>query len=138
MLQRKRVLKKEQSKEKLKLIIILSFIFVVVIFLGEIIYFNFSFGRTSYLNPIAKNAVSNTAILEEKLRKANVNFITVSASSDSSLVVSLSGSGEVIFSSKKDIGSQISSLQLILTRLTIEGKSLKILDFRFDNPVISF
>ena len=138
MLQRKRVLKKEQSKEKLKLIIILSFIFVVVIFLGEIIYFNFSFGRTFYLNPIAKNAVSNTAILEEKLRKANVNFITVSASSDSSLVVSLSGSGEVIFSSKKDIGSQISSLQLILTRLTIEGKSLKILDFRFDNPVISF
>jgi hypothetical protein len=46
--------------------------------------------------------------------------------------------GEVILSSKKDIGSQLSSLQLMLARLTIEGKKLKVLDFRFDNPVVSF
>ena len=60
------------------------------------------------------------------------------ASSDASLIVELENEGVVILSSKKDIRSQISSLQLILSRLTIEGKKLKILDFRYDNPVVSF
>jgi len=52
--------------------------------------------------------------------------------------VILKDDSEVIFSSKKDIGTQVSSLQLTLSRLTIDGKKLKIIDFRFSNPVISF
>ena len=58
--------------------------------------------------------------------------------SDGSFAVTLQDGGEVILSSKKDIGSQLTSLQLVLSRLTIEGKKLKRLDFRFDNPVVEF
>jgi len=52
--------------------------------------------------------------------------------------VELRDGGELILSSKKDLENQLSSLQLILSRLTIEGKKLKKLDFRYDNPVVSF
>ncbi|HYM65209.1 MAG TPA: hypothetical protein VES68_01855 [Candidatus Sulfotelmatobacter sp.] len=139
MFQRKRLLKKDKIKEKSKKI----FIFLIVLFIGmlisEYIYFNFSFGKTSYINPIAKNKTSSISLTEETLYKAKISFTDVSLTSDGSLKINLKDGGEVILSSKKDIQSQISSLQLILSRLTIEeGKKLKSLDFRYDSPVVSF
>jgi cell division septal protein FtsQ len=43
---------------------------------------------------------------------------------------------EVVFSSEKEASIQVGSLQLILSRTKIEGKSLKRVDLRFDKPVI--
>ncbi|MCL5970733.1 MAG: hypothetical protein M1450_04515 [Patescibacteria group bacterium] len=138
MFQRKRQLKKEKSKSRIKLAFISLLFLLLALLLTEYLYLNFSFGRNTYISPIAKEKKSKIITLEAELEKSNIPFKTVSASSDASLVVHLIDESVVILSSKKDIKSQISSLQLILSRLTIEGKKLKILDFRFDNPVVSF
>ncbi len=138
MFQRKRQLKKEKSKSRIKLAFIALLFLALALLLMEYLYLNFSFGRNTYISPIAKEQKSKTITLEKELEKSNISFKTVVASSNSSLVVHLIDESVVILSSKKDIKSQISSLQLILSRLTIEGKKLKILDFRFDNPVVSF
>lgn len=138
MFQRKRQLKKEKSKSRIKLAFILLLFLSFAFLLIEYLYLNFSFGRNTYLSPIAKEKKSKIITLETELEKANVAFKTVIASSDANLIVHLIDGSVVILSSKKDIKNQISSLQLILSRLTIEGKKLKILDFRFDNPVVSF
>jgi hypothetical protein len=90
------------------------------------------------ISPLAKGKTSKLIILENQLAKKKINFVSTIASSDGSFIVKFNDGGEVILSSKKDIGSQLSSLQLILSSLTIEGKKLKVLDFRFDNPVVSF
>lgn len=139
MFQRKRLLKKEKAKEKSKNIFLFLIIFFVIFLIGEYLYFNFSFGKATYLNPIAKNKISIVLTVEKKLDDAKILFTDVSQNQDGSLSVKLKDGGEVILSSKKDIQSQISSLQLILSRLTIEeGKKLKNLDFRYDSPVVSF
>lgn len=137
MLQKRR-LKKEKSKYRIK-ILFLSLIFLfLAILLIEYLYLNFSFGRTTFISPIAKVNQSKVAIVEKALDNKKIPFLSANFNSDNSFTVELKDGGEVILSSDKDLGSQLSSLQLILSRLTIEGKKLKKLDFRFVNPVVSF
>lgn len=138
MFQRKRRLKKERSKKRFKLLVFSLFIFLILVILAEYLYLVFPIGSPQFISPVAKNNSSKTAYIENYLQKEKIPFVSVTASSDASFIVTLLGGGEVILSSKKDFGSQISSLQLILSSLTIEGKKLKALDFRFDNPVVSF
>ena len=138
MFQRKRQLKKAREKNKIKFTLTALLILLIAFLLIEYVYLHFSFGKINYISPIVQGKASQDPLLESQLQKANVPFLAISLNSDGSSVVLLKDGGEVILSSKKDIKSQISSLQLILSRLTIEGKRLKILDFRFDNPVVSF
>lgn len=138
MFQKKRQLKKDKSKNRVKFIIKILIFFVIIFSAAVAIYLYLSSGKTSYLNPVVQSNVSHNSVLESLLRKNNIDYTNISMNRDGSTTVNLNGGGEVILSSKKDIGSQITSLQLILSRLTIEGKKLKTLDFRFDNPVVSF
>ena len=138
MFQKKRQLKKDKSKNRVKFAIKILIFFVITFSAAVATYLYFSSGKTSYLNPVVQSNVSQNLALESQLKKNNIDFTNISMNRDGSTTVSLNGGGEVILSSKKDIGSQITSLQLILSRLTIEGKKLKTLDFRFDNPVVSF
>jgi len=48
----------------------------------------------------------------------------------------LEGQTLVLFNGEKDLESQLDSLQLILSRSKIEGKSIKKIDLRFSKPVI--
>ena len=89
------------------------------------------------ISPLGQNKPSRASSLEVLLKKANVPFSSVTSSSDS-YIITLLGGGKVIVSSKKDLTLQISSLQLMLNRLTIEGKRIKSLDFRFDKAIINF
>lgn len=52
--------------------------------------------------------------------------------------LSLTTGEEVLFSKEKPLDIQLSSLQLVLSQLTIEGKKLQTIDFRFDKPVVLF
>lgn len=81
-------------------------------------------------NPIIKD-------IKKALSKNNIAFSYVSFA-DSSYLILLSGGEEILFSQKKKIDEQVASLQLVLSRLTIEGKRFRRLDFRFDKPVITF
>lgn len=76
--------------------------------------------------------------LEEILKKNGIGFSTIQISSNSSILVNLAGGEEVFFSEGKPFDNQVSSLQFILSRLTIEGKRFSRLDFRFDKPVVTF
>ncbi|MBU4016865.1 hypothetical protein KKF69_05325, partial [Patescibacteria group bacterium] len=67
---------------------------------------------------------------DKKISYININKIS------KSLVIELTNSGEVIISSQKELNTQISSLQYLLARLTMEGKDFLRLDLRFDKPVI--
>ncbi len=53
-----------------------------------------------------------------------------------SFVIQLENDAEIVLSAKKDLSSQISSLQFILQRLTMEGRRFSRLDLTFDKPVI--
>ncbi len=136
MLQRKRLLKKDKLKSQIKFIYLAIVAFLLLLIGIEFVLLNFS--KISLISPLAKNKWSNQIYIEEQLKKDGISYSNVIASSDGSFVAKLVNGGEVILSSKKDIKSQLSSLQLIVSRLTIEGKRLRILDFRFDKPVVTF
>ena len=135
----KKLIKKRTSRliQKKKIAI---FIFLLGFFLSFLSLFLSFFKNALFKEPlqtpISKYKNSVVQDLEINLKKKNIQYQKISPGSDRSSSVYLKGGGLVIFSFKKDISSQISSLQLILSRLTIEGKRLKKLDFRFDKPVI--
>jgi len=136
MLRQKRLLKKEKFRIKMKLVFAVAVLLLITVVGFEYLYF--SFVKVSIISPLAKNKSSRLINLENTLIQKKIPFANATANLDGSFAVNLLDGEEVILSSKKDIGSQLSSLQLMLSRLTIEGKKLKILDFRFDNPVVSF
>lgn len=138
MFAKKRQLKKEKIKSRTKTVFIVLFFLSALLILIEYLFLNFSFGRTPYISPISKNQISSIIDLEKMLEKSNILFKNVSNNYDGNLVVELSDGGLITFSQKKDLKNQISSLQLVLSRLTIEGKKLKSLDFRFNNPIVSY
>lgn len=74
--------------------------------------------------------------LEDVLLRNNVSFSRIEYASGSSILVTLKSGEEVILSSQKPIAQQISSLQVIISRLTIEGKHFARLDLRFDKPIV--
>lgn len=82
-------------------------------------------GQDKNLNSIKKGA--------DKLHLSIDKIIT----NDDSYNIFLTDKSEIIFSNKKDINSQLASLQFILARLTMEGKLYNKLDLRFDKPVIA-
>lgn len=127
---------KSRNKIFRKIILLLFLLIILSIF---IIARNFDFltNNNSLISPLAKTSSPNVK-LEKILLSQKIPFSKINVASDSSFVVSLQDGGEVGISQKKDFVAQISSLQLILSRLTIEGKKFKFLDLRFDKPVIVF
>ncbi|MCL5438461.1 MAG: hypothetical protein M1268_00545 [Patescibacteria group bacterium] len=76
--------------------------------------------------------------LKDILKKYKIEFSNIAVSTGSSYLVEFKDGSKAIISQNKPFASQVSSLQLILSRFTIEGKKLSMIDFRFDNPLIVF
>jgi hypothetical protein len=57
---------------------------------------------------------------------------------DSVYIITLENGEKVTLSAKKDIITQISSLQFVLSRLTMEGRQFRTLDLQYDKPIIVF
>ena len=132
-------IKKLKRKSRFLFIKIVAPIFILLVLLSLLLYklpTLFLFGKP-IISPLAKNKLSQASSLEVLLTKAKIPFSSISQSSDYYTLTLLDG-GQIFISSKKDLTIQINSLQLILNRLTIEGKRIKSLDFRFDKAVISF
>ncbi len=132
-------IRKLKRKGKSFFIKIIFPIFILLTLLAFLIYrlSAFSIFNKPIVSPLGQNKPSQVSNLEVLLKKANVPFSSITSSSDFYTII-LSGGGQVIMSSKKELAIQISSLQLMLSRLTIEGKRIKSLDFRFDKPIINF
>lgn len=80
---------------------------------------------------------STEDILTQEFVKAGFQIDSVRGASDSEYLVQLK-TGEVIVVSSTTSQNQISSLQPLLTNLTMEGKRIERLDIRFDKPVVLF
>ncbi len=142
----KRQAKKKTSSLRTAIFFILSFI--ASIFLMKLLLFyplqSFLIRKT-LVNPIPSPKIENKKIskvsiskideIKNLLSKTKIEISSVSAS-DSGFLVELRQGGRVIFSGNKPLSSQVSSLQLILSRLTIEGKGIVTLDLRFDRPIL--
>lgn len=112
---------------------------IILAILGCLLFFlnsNFIFNKPLFISPLGKDN-SDVVIVEKNLKEKNISFSQVSLS-DSTYLINISNNGQVKLSSTKDIGKQITSLQRILVALTIEGKPFKSIDFRFEEPIISF
>lgn len=79
------------------------------------------------------------------LKEKNIEVESLKISSVSANVIAkLKDGPTVYFTLDKDIAPQVSSLQLIITRLTIDGgqktesKKPTLIDLRFVNPVVKF
>ena len=124
-------------KNKLRIWKILMALFTLgAIFFGT--YALFALSKPLFITPLAKDAKSYTGNIEDLLTSSHVSFVSVSRAKDLSYEIGLKDGALVIISSKRDLNFQVSSLQQILKQLTIEGKELKSIDFRFDKPVIVF
>ena len=86
------------------------------------------------LNSVSK-ADKNLQILKKQLHDRKIEYDKIDASG-SGFTVTLNDGAVVVLSDQKDIGLQISSLQFILSRLTMEGRQFKKLDLQYDKPVI--
>ena len=75
--------------------------------------------------------------VEKALQKYKIPYKMVTVYENHSYEVLLLKGESVLLSGKKQIDQQISSLQVISSRLTMEGKQFKKLDLRFDKPVIT-
>ncbi len=138
MLFSKRRINKYNSKQSVKLVLITILLLGLISTFFAYLYINFYIGTYGFISPLSQNKETLLVKVEDELTKHNISFGKVLLNSDGSLSVKLRDESEIIFSSKRSVKSQITSLQLMLSRLTIEGKKLKSLDFRFDNPVVSF
>lgn len=76
--------------------------------------------------------------LESRLSRENIPINFPLMATESGISATLSEGGQIIFSREKDFNSQVDSLQIILSRLKIEGKKVKKVDFRFDKPVVVY
>lgn len=76
--------------------------------------------------------------LSNLLSQKGMEISVSPTSSDSAILINLASGETIIFSTIKDMAAQVDSLQIILARLTIEGKKLKTLDFRYDKPVVTY
>ena len=88
------------------------------------------------MNPNATYSISD---VRNALADAKVEYTTVAISSASgALRADLPEGTQVYFSYKNDLKWQISSLQRILIRLTIENKVPSVIDLRYNRPIVKF
>lgn len=128
-----------RRRKKTKSGLIIIFLFLLLVLTSIILYY--WLGRPTFISPLPKGGLSDSSSAEDiqtLLGKNNIAFSEVKSSTDSSVLVTLANGGTVLFSSKKSFKEQVSSLQPILSRLTIEGKRFKNLDLRFDKPSVTY
>ena len=133
MLQTKKTKKQNRRKRILVFIFFLGYISLFLLLTG-FVWVEKLFPKASLISPVSTQSQKSLgAILDKK----NISYESVEKL-DGYYLVKIRDGGEVLISDKKDLTEQVSSLQLIVSRLKIEGKKFKRLDFRFDRPVIKF
>ncbi len=118
---------------------VFSYLLVMLVFLEKQLFVSpipILFSKSQQLNVYASSFLTTIAI-EALLEKNQIAFENVYYMQDDTYIVLLPDGEEVVLLANKSIEQQISSLQLIASRLTIEGKRFSRLDFRFNKPVIT-
>lgn len=141
MLETKRKIKRRRKK-KVFLFLVCTLFIIAAAILTYYLYFLKS-QKPLYITPISSGFSFSKPINDEQMESIKKGTYKLHLSvdkitkSDGFYSVFLTDKSIIIFSSKKDINSQLASLQLMLSRLTMEGKLFNKLDLRFDKPVIT-
>ena len=130
--------KKDRRVKKLRRFVLIEIVFLVLLIIFEILYFGLFTNKLEILNPLSLHKQSSTYNLGSRLKSAQIEYSKIILNKDFTYTVELKNNAIIYFSEQKNINEQISSLQLILERLKIEGKQLKSLNFKYDSPVIKF
>lgn len=143
----RRIIKNEKRKRRGKLLVLLIFfLFLAAIVAQAAFYLHKTLNKKLFISPLPKvmsqtKPASVTERLkkevEVELEKKSIEYKSVSVESTIIKII-LEGAQEVIFDINKPLSLQTSSLQLMLSRLTIEGKRFSKIDFRNDLPIITF
>jgi len=77
--------------------------------------------------------------LKQRIQDKNLKISTLKISTESGILVGEIKNGPTVyFSTSKSAESQASSLQLILSRLTIDNNKPTFIDLRFAKPIVKF
>ena len=141
---RKRLLKKEK-KHRLRKVSLISIVFsgvlgIAMMIIGIILIVN----EPIFTSPLplfqswrdAQKKEDTVKEIEKQLKSKSIIYESVTRETSSRYKIILEGNGEVFINPEKGIAEQLSSLQVILSRLTMEGKKFKRLDLTYDRPVI--
>ena len=75
---------------------------------------------------------SSVIALKKMLSKYEISYDQIYTTKEGDYIIKLNPDGEVL------LNQNAASLQLVLARITMEGKRFSRLDFRFEKPVIVF
>lgn len=144
MLRRKVVIHRQVRNKSNKKLFLFSLIASICLFLGLLGFYMVSklLHSQPFISPLSGNSSEQSPTadinsLKDILKEKNIPFYSVLLTDEGSYIVTLPTGQEVIFSKNKPFTMQVSSLQLVMSRLTIEGKRFMRLDFRFNNPIIT-
>lgn len=144
MLPRKRLLKKERSKEAKKRLLFISVIAGLLGFsligIGILVLLK----EPAFTSPLPlfrplqadDETKATKKDIEKILKEKKIEYENIEQIKSGIYTFDVVGHGEVTLNAKKDLYAQLSSLQVILVRLTMEGKKFERLDVRFDRPII--
>lgn len=130
--------RRKNNKFRKKWYLLNTFLLILSILLGSFLVLSVFRERLGLQSPLANKSQSQIDFLKKSLLDNNLPFSSVERYSEDSYLVKLSDGGEVVISSNKDINIQVRTLQLMVSRLTIEGKAFKRIDLRYINPFIQF
>ncbi|MBU2632285.1 hypothetical protein KKG52_01085 [Patescibacteria group bacterium] len=135
---RKRKKNNKRKKSRLRKKLLLVFLFLLI-FLSSIlfVFMGFVINNKFIISPVTRQQVEKKITLEQELKKQKIEYSEIRILQDY-YIIEIKDNGVALISQNKAIKKQVASLQLIINRLTIEGKRFKKLDFRYDKPLISF
>lgn len=143
MYQKKRVTTKRKQRRRLVLSVSIVGFLVLVICIAVLLR-AFVFNASSYVSPLpVSRAVqdpfeqNSVPKLKSLLENEGIVISGIKHEKDA-YVVTLQTKEQIFFNPEKDLTEQIASLQVILPRLTMEGKRFTRLDLRYDKPVVVF
>ena len=92
--------------------------------------------NTNIIKPVAGKATID--VLKEVLAQKNIILEALSATASGGIAAQIKDGPFVLFADDRDAREQVSSLQLILSRLTIGEKRVSVIDLRGSRPIVKF
>lgn len=135
---------KHQSTKRSKapfFLMSLAAVVMLVAFISIIVFFLSMYFPQYHHSVIVLPYTSNDDVSQLRKDLSDVGLQTDSitqASMDATLFVQIKDGPKVYFSPQEDLKNQVSSLQLIISRLTIEKKNPTVVDFRYNKPIVKF
>ncbi len=133
--------KKQLNKKRILLLSILSgLVGVICVILGVIVLSR----EPVFISPLpflrslglASTNDASKKKIQDFMKAQNIPYKDISLAGKTTYIIKMTENGNAYITTNKDVSEQLSSLQRIHSRLTMEGKKFTRLDLRYDKPVI--